>query len=804
MSSLQVQLPDEVVAPLTVPMAHDILSLADDWRLTEADAVALYAAARQTAAADVRAVARQLYLDNRSGLLHSARSLLQARATGNDAVLVATDQLIAAGWIANFATFIRESSQRCDELRAAAPRSNAAEDDLWQVHWERTVANRQVAAECLFFICYQTQLTAGEVACVVDLIRDLTNAGLGPLDPTVDIPNAFEAPQQDSWIMSSTSSVGRPKDFAAWERELVECCSRSGQLELLRCCSVLVAAVLAALDTKTIMIDRTTHEPNVFGMVRVCAFLCRCYFLFAQRPILSNSWCLFVSKKGNAILPPGSSSTQTLTPLHSCLSKGAASDWKRTDILGLLMASYAMLLRSSPSALSSPRGGGPVPTGTIDVRKSWMACIEAPAELKSFSFATHSLLPALKIPATPESTCDVSEFLLSVVAEFASNYLDVLSTSGDRPISRFKWEQDANEDLNLRRSAQDRDRAFQASFGTNQKEQAVLPAVVNLLQRPDCMDDVFAFATAACSLGPEYSLLFWSKDKLDGAGLKLASSRALSVLREELSTDETLRPVYLSFLAALALAKNGDGSLDGTKAIHEIISENQVDDASWSDLFEVLRWYARELSPQNGSSVASASTVGGSSNSSTAYYYFADDSSTSAGQLSSSSEAVSRPKSRELGEANTYLLLSHLTLILNAASGSSAARTAMLGVDLPVKSSVSREVVGKDSSLMILFSLAVAPLAPDVRGKVFSTIAALLCLDGAEKEECDQIRKATAKSWELLEAYHVLPIHLLEQFSSVSPTELQNVSGLAFPPSSTALVSECIYLCLRCIVHMCF
>ena len=75
--------------------------------------------------------------------------------------------------------------------------------------------------------------------------------------------------------------------------------------------------------------------------------------------------------------------------------------------------------------------------GAIDVRKTWRECIEAPAELKSFTFARLTLMPALQKPpsyvredynnlATAES-CNVEEFFLSVLAEFSSHYLEVLS-----------------------------------------------------------------------------------------------------------------------------------------------------------------------------------------------------------------------------------------------------------------------------------------------------------------------------------------------------------------------------------------
>jgi hypothetical protein len=70
--------------------------------------------------------------------------------------------------------------------------------------------------------------------------------------------------------------------------------------------------------------------------------------------------------------------------------------------------------------------------GAVDIRKQWRECLEAPVELKSFTFARLSLLPALQTPSD-NADCDVTEFFLSVYAEFASHYLDVLSVGRPFP-----------------------------------------------------------------------------------------------------------------------------------------------------------------------------------------------------------------------------------------------------------------------------------------------------------------------------------------------------------------------------------
>lgn len=457
------------------------------------------------------------------------------------------------------------------------------------------------------------------------------------------------------------------------------------------------------------------------------------------------------------------------------------------------MASYAMLLRSCPVALSSPRNGPASPGTSLDVRKSWREGIESPTEWKSFSFGRLSLLPALQKPidnTIASSNCNVSEFLLAALSNFASHYLYVLSVSGDRPISRAKWEQDAEEDLKLQRDDAASQQQFHAWSGTTNVMQNSVPDAVDLLDRPDCMDDVIAFATSVCSLGPEYALNFWDKEETtvdDGSGaLVLIPSRALLALRDQQSGDETLRASYLAFLAALALARGEDASLDGARTVHEMLSRQGATD-SWQTLVEILRWYARELSPNSSSS--SASSSGLTNSDSTAYYYFEGADSSSDGQTSM--DQLSRRKTRELGEENSYLLLAHLALISNVARGCPVARAEILALNVTSRGSSNSNILeGQDSTLMVLFTLAVTALAPDVRGKVFCTLAELLNTDSVflDEQQNKQIQECAGKAWELLEACQILPIHLLEQYSSASPLESQNVTGLAFPPSSTAMV----------------
>ena len=519
--------------------------------------------------------------------------------------------------------------------------------------------------------------------------------------------------------------------------------------------------------------------------------------------------------QGNALLSPGSTSITGLAAVHNRLSEAAIANWKRPDVLGLLMAAYAMLLRSSPAAMSSPRasGAGSAPGSNVDIRKTWRQCLESSHKQKSITFARICMIPALQKPTQTVSEeffafaaplpCDTSEFLQSSLAEFASQYLDILSLSGEGPVSRAKWEQDAEEELRLRRSNQEQQRSFRGQFRDWSDSEALdaVPAAVDLLERTDCVDDIIAFAAAVCSLGPEYVLPFWLQETHNQEGdgddepreyVELVPSRALKDLEDQQRKDESLRPSYLSFLAALALAQNPSCGDDGADVVHSILSghsRNRYQTPDWWSLIDTLRWYVGELSPQSyttrGPSTSSSSSQ---STTSTAYYYFDEGSATNpASNNRPSGDSSASPKPRELGEENTFILLSHLALITNVAAKSSAARSAIVSINLPIKNP-DGSVVGQDSAMMVLFYLALLPLTPKVRGAVFGTLSQLLSIDGCNKEEAADMRSAALKGWEHLEASQIIPISMLEQYPSAQQPGSQTTTGLDFPLSSTAVV----------------
>jgi len=408
--------------------------------------------------------------------------------------------------------------------------------------------------------------------------------------------------------------------------------------------------------------------------------------------------------------------------------------------------------------------------------------------------------------------CDTYEFYMSVMSDFMSHFLDVLCASGDVPISRSRWERDEERELALRREQQHQQHQFRAWSGTRATatDEQAIPSSVDLMARPDCLDDVIALAIALCSAGSSYATYFWSTSEEeinDTLAKVLMPSRALRKLKHQLEADRSLLPVYVSFLAALALAPAPTtGAESGATLVNRLLSqassESEVNRVDWLSLMDAIRWYARELG--TGSTTVSKSTTESSSSSpglagraSTAYYYGAEDNGAegSAGygssqQATSSSSSSTSSKPKEMGETNTNILLSHLGVIATVASECAAARSMLVSMKLPVVSQDSSTYAGDDPFLTVLFLLSIAPLTPLVRGAVFSTIASLLKVDEANAEEKKIIEEHAMKGWELLDTCRVLPISLLDQYEALPQGAAQITQGLAFPPSSISLVSH--------------
>ena len=319
-------------AALTPPMLDEVFKLSDELRISEVDALALYAEAslRETRlrlqdqleysfvdnaltgtvepfvlGCDVFRASRELFFYERSCAMKAILKLIQYRLALNTAVLAASDQLVVANLVDNLVTFIREWTGRTEALEqelsnASKPAQNMfglqpspadkeEETKIFKVHLKFGYSQRQTASESLFYLTYNTQCTPNEVGSLIDAIKDLTNgdsptSGLPLLDPFHDVPSAYHDPPavaSDQFPFTQALPPLREKNPVEWEHELVDQVWKSGgKPQLLQCVSTLVLSVVCALDSRHELIDRTTHAVNPFGAVscRIFVFFCACLF----------------------------------------------------------------------------------------------------------------------------------------------------------------------------------------------------------------------------------------------------------------------------------------------------------------------------------------------------------------------------------------------------------------------------------------------------------------------------------------------------------------------------------------------
>jgi len=687
---------------------------------------------------------------------------------------------------------------------------------------------RHIAAECLFYLAYHAQWTAEEVASTIDLIRDLTNGsdvaggvggGLPRLDPLVeDVPPVYgEVPMMTATTASvqgfmsqqhpqqpwQTWNVPVPKlkDPKEWEEEWIANLWGKGQPSLLQCVSTLIMTVMCALDARQVLMDRETHGPNSFGA-------------------------------GNALLPPHSDTSDPsmngLQPIHTRLdpeNKDTERQWKRCDIWGVLFLPYALLLRNSVVPLTSPRGSGSVPSplspdanprtrGTMDAAKTFTDCLTAASQYKSLTFARLSLLPSLGLPSTRSHHKDVVsmgrgddvsifDFYISVLAECTAQFMDVLCASGNLPITQQMWFDEENNTAQVEWKRVEEKNYYDVLWGKTVVEDASGPREVDILDRPDCLEDVFALVSSVCSASPESSKAFWKivEEELelteDGSSpvttFRLAPSRCMRLLETKRSDNDSTLLVFLSFLASLALSDGVEenDTDNGASMVHSFLSGEKSINApsdrhapfTWSNAISAIRWYAEELSPEvkdEGSKRdrlrRSPTTTTDTVPNPTSYYYGVGDDTesndrdeastpndTHRSQSSSSSSSKGKtPSTKELDEVGKNALTSLLSLISNVAARCPAAREYILDIQLPVPGTDGVSDILQDGCLEILFSLLTTEIPPDIRGLTFMAIANLLQSKPGDTGKSPMGKKA----WELMECCQFVPVKYLSRYSS--------------------------------------
>ena len=325
----QVVLAGDREATLLPEMLREVARIADDLRISEKEALSLYAEVNNPAtipmlearleesiidqtkrmSQDVAAggfsrvnlgtnavkAAKELYFFERQRLLRTILVLVQSRIEApqhpwGPLITRATDNLLQNDLVTKLVQLVRDWSNIIKNIESELARRESAEANspgegpekekkfyFDQVHLAFALKERQTAAECLYFIAYHTQCTASEVALLIDIVRDLTNSNkdrLILLDPFKDVPSPYEdrPESQQAWAPHFQSSLPPLKErgHLEWERELVKKTWKTTKPQLLNCVSTLVMTIIAALDAKQVLYDRLTHQENSIGMVSLC------------------------------------------------------------------------------------------------------------------------------------------------------------------------------------------------------------------------------------------------------------------------------------------------------------------------------------------------------------------------------------------------------------------------------------------------------------------------------------------------------------------------------------------------------
>ena len=204
----------------------------------------------------------------------------------------------------------------------------------------------------------------------------------------------------------------------------------------------------------------------------------------------------------------------------------------------------------------------------MDVKSTYLKCLMVASQLKSLTFARLSIIPSISSPMTHggggASSSSSTEFYLSTLSDLTAQYIDALGTSGNLPITRLEW---YDEEVNLAQSEwmeKEQRRQFGEWAGQEQppedEDAESGPKRVNIMDRPDCLEDVFALVSSIVEVYPVGAKAFWyinQEVQMDEEGVNeaatttmvLSPSRALQTLDLVQSDNDSVLFVYLSFLA---------------------------------------------------------------------------------------------------------------------------------------------------------------------------------------------------------------------------------------------------------------
>lgn len=574
-----------------------------------------------------------------------------------------------------------------------------------------------------------------------------------------------------------------------------------GKPQLMQCVTVLILTVMNVFVCENDMVDR-----NVEDEVRIV-----------------KETVLITSCNTPTII-------QVLKPLVDRLDPSSQrfTSWKRRDIVGILSASFGLLLNHMMTSGSSLvcRSGE-----QSELKVLLQSCLEISTTEKSITFARVSLLSCLDAVSMKTPTSSLRndfEFYISVITDFSATYLDVICSFGDLPISRRKWLTFEEDELQLRQVQEQQRKQLEEWSGKPYYERT-LPEEVDLSRRPDCIDDIIALAVSICSTYPDSSQKFWSicctgEDDEGNIMYRLKPARIIKRMEKSQAKDPSLAPVYVAFMSVLALADDPNGfesGNSGADAIFDWLSNNNrfissptsydaTSQINWSYILLWLNWCQEQLSPP--SSTKSHGGWGVNDNvgyrtsqndGSTSYYYGSHewDNSYKSNVIGSgahtkepSLNAVS--EKFDLDSWTTMLLMSYLSLVSHVAVRSYRCRKELL--EMKVAKSSTSHIMAKDEDIItILFNLLSKPISSETRGLTFTTIANLVRQRPDEKQTINKKKKyddIVLKCWEFLESSQILPIFKLCQYS---PLRSSVTPGFTRSQSKMEKVSISVFLRIR-------
>ncbi len=599
---------------------------------------------------DVPLAVRRLFLLDRSYLLICVRDIIQAsldthlpQETSRNFTQV-LNNLVKAGLVSNLLKTVREVTQLC---------TNASSSSQYGTHQQSsslpstTMAfldiQRLRAAECVFYMFYRMQVTSKEVLALANVCQLVSN-------------------------QLSKELLGEPPLHGDMLGNSPHLESHRGvhEVSLLQTSQVLLMALACALDRNHVLVDRTTQQPNVFGV-------------------------------GNVLWKPGggeSMAPELLPVQHLILQE----KWDHAPSQGIATFIWANFV--APSAALNPQDASVVENALGFV----LRC-------RSFSFLRSCILGPnryrwLRDPVRKDGG-GAQELCLSVLADLILGYLRFTCSEGGTgeglPVSKARYLQEL--EFNTRHfNAHHQQQSFEQQLTQRQQPQISSPASQSntSIEDVDCLDDVLLLVSDACEAFPDLVTVLWggtsSADESGNVpcGVSSLGTKLLMVAAYRARSDDSILSPYMRLLGGMAVGPSHHALL----VYQHLRSPSTAQD--WTFFFSNMENLAQQLAPSVHSRHDGITVSGGG------------------GSLlppaSGNIAANSQPNDIALTPRVVDMLLSFCTVVQCVATHPQV-NSALLSPDLRMWDS-------------LLSLLACPPTPPVLKGALFKAIAATISGSG--------------------------------------------------------------------------